>query len=416
MSIRSLKLAALAAFHQAPQDSQLSQLRAMNATQEQSLLQWLDQSGLALYLLTRLRETDTLSSVSTSLCAALENRLQKNKKRVDVMLDEVGRVDQAFRTAGVKYTFLKGFSLAPDFCSDPVLRHHIDIDMFVRPENVDLATEVALECGYQVMTITEVGEVVLSTPHQRLASRHDDIYGLPAHFAMEFHSSAWEPFGNVNFALPETFCRSRVPHRLREVTFPALALPDRFLLQVLHAFRHFLASWLRMGWLYEIAHFLETPRSAEFWLDLRNAAGSDPLVREACGLMLALTSRIFGNPIPDSISRWCVDPLSPPLRAWVDSVGLPWALCGRETNKSTLLVHRRFVDDAIWWRYVRERMLPYQVVPRAAGQTRWMRQTVRDNTWTYWASRLSSHARSLSSLPMDYLRWTAAVRAESRKH
>lgn len=389
----------------------------MNSAQEQGLLQWLDQSGLSLYLLARLRESDALSSIPTSLRTALEDRLLKNRKRVDVMFAEVDRVNRAFCAAGVEYTLLKGFSLVPDFCSDPALRHHIDIDMLIRPEHIDSATETALDCGYQVMSITEVGEVVLSTPHQRLASRHDDIYGLPAHFAMEFHSSPWEPFGNVNLALPETFCQSRVPHQLRGVTFPALALHDRFLLQVMHAFRHFLASWLRVGWLYELAHFLETPRSPDFWLEVRNTAGPDPLVRQACGLTLALTSRIFGNSIPDPVSQWCVDSLSPRVRAWVDSVGLPWALCGRETNKSTLLVHRDFVDNpTVWWSYVRERMLPYQVVPRAAGQTRWMRQTVRDNTWTYWASRLSSHARSLSSLPLDYLRWAAAVRAESRKH
>src|SRR5215472_3546854 len=49
--------------------------------------------------------------------------------------------------------------------------------------------------------------------------------------------------------------RTRVGH-IHGFAFPSLADEDAFLLQVLHAFRHFLSSWLRLSWLWEIHYFL----------------------------------------------------------------------------------------------------------------------------------------------------------------
>src|SRR5262249_13109287 len=141
MSQTAAKLAVLASLGQQPDFSALRALPILQSTIGQSLLRWLDQSGLALVFLRRFQNHHAAAQISTAWRQALEGRQSRNIARTEDMFQELNRLQNAFSSFGVRAACLKGFSLVPDFCEDPFIRHQVDFDFLVSPGNVRLAGE-----------------------------------------------------------------------------------------------------------------------------------------------------------------------------------------------------------------------------------------------------------------------------------
>ena len=112
------KLAVLATLGHKPDFSTLPALPVLNSNAGRSLLRWLDQSGLALVFLRRLRKYDAAHQISTAWRQELEARQARNVARMEDMFQEVNRLHKAFLRFGIRSVCLKGFSLVPDFCED----------------------------------------------------------------------------------------------------------------------------------------------------------------------------------------------------------------------------------------------------------------------------------------------------------
>ena len=97
------------------------------------LLKWLDEGGLSLYLLAHLRTFGTETKLSHSLQDELSDRLHANQIRTQALLKEFARVNSILQASGASFTFMKGFTLTPDFCSSIYLRHQTDIDVHISP-------------------------------------------------------------------------------------------------------------------------------------------------------------------------------------------------------------------------------------------------------------------------------------------
>jgi hypothetical protein len=395
-------------------------LRNCNRTGTKRLLLWLDQSGLALHLFDRLQREQALDLVNMALRQALEQRARQNRVRMLAMLSEFSKLNESFANHSVRYSALKGFTLVPEYCSDPSLRHQTDFDFLIAPESAKDAARALVSCGYALQELGASREMTFGTPLLHSPSRHDNIYDVPRHRQVDLHTVLWHEAHCVSFGAP-TDCLNRVQHKsLLGVSFPALAEDDMFLLQVLHAFQHLLSSWIRLSWLFELDHFLGThEQDAALWHSVRERAGCDVKLRRAIGLILHLTNQIFASRLPPILEEWCLAPLSRSAKAWVRQFGVTWAISDLPGNKLTLFVHREFVNDAnLWRKYLRSRIFPMHLrSPLDLGADSTLRLKVKAMValCAYAFRRVISHVREMVCLAVETIRWRQLLRTVPRE-
>ena len=373
-----LKSQAIAAFRHTPDFSITESLHSATPRQQNNLLRWLDQSGLALYLLHRLSQHNTADRLPRQFREALDHRQASNRARTADMLEEFRRIVTSFSATATKtsvpvpFCALKGFSLSPDFCPAPHLRHQTDFDFLVGPEFLSQAVRALESLGYAQTEVRSTGQLTFATPLRHIPSADDDIYAIPRHREVDLLPSLSLDFHGASLNAPSDQLARAHRTTLGDFSFPALAADDAFSLQILHTFSHLLGSWIRLSWLVEIAAFLETHRdNASLWHSViqRNTNNDASIAttrnqdsnRQAFGLILSLTHHLFATPIPQPLSDWCVQPqtLPAPIAAWVAQFGQRFALAPLNGSKLTLFVHRQFIPDRRAWRsYLLARLFP----------------------------------------------------------
>jgi hypothetical protein len=170
------KWAVLAALRCEPEFSSLVALPNLDRRQSRDFLQWLDRSGLALIFWERLQQRNATSRLTEEWRRALRGRLARNIERTKDILEEAQRINSAFGSFGVVAATIKGFTLSPDFCGDPYVRHQVDFDFLTTPLSVPAAAEALRCCGYSTDHLNESGETCFLTPLKHIPSIHDDVY------------------------------------------------------------------------------------------------------------------------------------------------------------------------------------------------------------------------------------------------
>jgi len=346
--------------------------------------------------------------------------MDANRKRTELMLVECGRVSECLQKKGIRHAVLKGITLVPDFSPALGLRHQSDIDFLIPAESIGQARAAIFECGYLFERNPMSGEFNFSAPLTRLPSVADDIYQTDYHKQVELHTSIWDDMDCVCLEPPGD-CIGRA--RMREIgglTLPTLASPDAFLMQTLHAFRHFLSSWTRVSWLWEIHYCVITQNAnTATWAAIAQRGGDDPVMKNAVGLVLRVTNQVFGTPLPQALREWCIETLPEPIECWAAHFGTRWALCGMSGSKLTLLIHKQFIrNPKLWKPYVWKRMIPLRS-KRSLGKIDSAHVALRVRFMlgkgASQARRLAFHAGTLISLPLEVSRWQYALyRARSR--
>ena len=407
------KLAVLGALRAEPDFSKLHLACAGSEREMRVFLRWLDQSGVALYLLWRLRESGEVENVPDHFRVQLERRLESNRRRTELMLSEFQRVSECLRNRSIRHAFLKGFTLVPAFSPEPRLRHQSDIDILISEDVADQARAAILACGYSPRREMHKGETRFAMPLTRIPSAADDMYRADYHRQIELHTSIWDEVGHVGLEVPvDCLERTRVRH-IQGFALASLAEEDAFLFQVLHAFRHFLSSWVRLSWLWEIHHFLASRREdTALWLAIRDRAGDDPVLKNAFGLILGLTNQLFGSPIPETLRDWCIETLPDRVKCWLASFGTPWALSDIPGSKVTLFIHNEFIREPGLAKHLLRRILPFAGRPSlgemdSSNAETAVRFSIKQQVFR--AERLAFHASSMVSLSLDAFRWKHAL-------
>jgi hypothetical protein len=401
-----------------PRLADLETLHNCDASKAKKLLVWLDQSGLALYFLHRLRSLNATNLIPEHFREALESRAEKNRVRVQNMLSEFERLNHSFARRGVNYCAIKGFTLVPDFCLDPFFRHQTDFDFLIEPASVPQAAAALEQCGYKLEESTD-GEMTFSTPLSHIPSLHDDIYDVPRHRQVDLHTVLWHEKDCVSLSAP-TDCFSRMTRRtVQGISFPSLAPDDMFLLQAVHAFQHLLGSWVRLSWLYELDFFLGNHgNDPNFWEALSLRAGSVPQLRDAVGLVLSLTSRLFSRPLPSVLNKWCIAPLPREVDAWLEWFGPQWAISDFPGQKLTLFVHKSFLSDAkSWQKYLLSRIFPLHFrssMVELANSSWKVKVKAAATRYVRVFGRAAFHLRQAGSLAVNAVRWKRALRAAAK--
>lgn len=414
MPDRLAKLAILSALRHEPDFSALPLLSSFNVHERRGLLHWLDQSGLALTFVHRLRRCGATSLIPDDLRVELEQRLAKNADRLGDMLEEFQRLTASFHEHGVFAATLKGFTLVPDFCEDLSLRHQTDFDFLVDPKSVAAAAEAFQSCGYSTACLSESGESCFTTPLRHVPSEEDDIYSPQRHRQADLHTSIWEntPWLKVN--VPQDCLQHTEPAVLHSAHFYSLSLEDKFLMQVLHLFRHSFRSWIRLSWLLEIATCMHIHRHDDpLWCRVIQRASEDRLTKCIFAFVLGLAHRLFDCRVPSTLLSWSLRASSPSMRAWLDHFSLDWAISDWPGSLNNLFCAPEFIPDRKRrLLYLRSRLLPRKgqtsigAVAASHGDSSW---NVNSARLRYVAGRSAAHLKSLLCLPWQHLRWWRAL-------
>ena len=420
MRDRDLRVLLLSALRPAPDFSRLAVLRHCSVPQLHKLLRWLDQSGLALYFFTQLRDHRALDNVPEQFSGALEYRLEANQERTRAMLSEFQRLVESFHRNDVIFCALKGVTLTPEFCRETNLRHQTDFDFLIAENSLERAKNAMRSCGYEQQETREAGELTFATPLAHVPSPNDNIYVIPRHREVDLLTSLCQQNHGVSIDTGLGSFDSVETKTLHGLSFPTLPTEEMFCLQVMHAFQHLLGSWVRVSWLFEIGYFIDGHcGDSDLWGAVMERVGPDPKARNAFGLIISLTKTLFPRQIPRLLEDWCLRPLSPRIEAWVTHFGLKTAVSDLDGTKLTLFVHSEFVDDRESWNsYLRDRIFPVgrrSSIGTAMTADPGTRIKLRVSEWRHAVCRAMFHTRSLFSLPVDALRWNYALRLVERQ-
>lgn len=396
----------------------LSRLGNFNQSDWARTLPWLDDSGLALYLLERIDRTGMKDALPGPIRARLERNLDSNRQRVAVMRREFEDLNGRFQDAGVVFAALKGFALVPDFCPDAARRLQYDYDYLVRPDCEGIARRVLQGVGLsrkiQSPGHEPEGEALFASDPLSLPSANEDFYAATLPRRVELHLGLWEPHSDgVLPDVPGDVLDRRRSVRWQGIQFPALADDDALLLQVLHAFKHMLSCWCRMSCFLEITYFMaQRHADTSFWNQFRSRLEDRKLLPEITGLVFAMATNLFGAPMPDQVARWPAR--SPLIPLWVREYGERWAMASFPGSKLTVFVHREFVvDPAVWTRVKRNRLLPLHQpaqVTEAAGDDAASHWKSRWDQWRFVVRRARFHIGELVSYAWHLPRWKRVVR------
>ncbi len=331
---------------------------------------WIDRAGLTLYLLEQLRTCGATEVLPPRVLARFEQNLADNRSRVDHLLYETGCINEKLDQAGVQYVVIKGFSLWPEFCSNPYLRTQCDLDYLVARHSLRSAQNVLLEFGYEARRGSDV-QFEYERPLQRVPSQFDSPYKLQTTPTVELHLALWEdmehrvPLEEPAFVLDSS--------RFKEwggLRFPVLSEEDALLLQVLHAFQHMVSYWVKLSWLLEIGRFMEKRwRDSPFWKQFSKRLEGAPRLAEFSMMVLELTAKMFSAPLPEVAQHWRQF-LRPRARLWLDNYSHGWALGERPPHKSkvfpdtklSLFLNEQYIPDGpTKWDFLRRQLIPWKI-------------------------------------------------------
>jgi hypothetical protein len=320
----------------------------------------LDRVGLTLPLYARLLEEERYASLPAPAIEALEQRRRDNAQRMSGMLMTFGQAAMVLRQAGVRFVCVKGFSLIPDYLTELWQRHQIDFDLLVVHEDALRAQQALEKLGYR-LTAVDGDERRLRIPASRHLEHDAYLYNPQEGAAIELHSEFWDAGAEAYpMHCPRDAFAQAEMHTVGSVSFLRLARHHAFLYQVLHVFRHFLGSWARLLWLYEIAAFMHRHQDDDtLWQKVNALLCADGRMAEAAALVLLSAHNLYACPIPPALENVCTLPAGSPVRLWIHRYAQRWLLTDMPGNKLNLLLHPHFYSDRpAWRRHLAKRLAP----------------------------------------------------------
>jgi hypothetical protein len=193
-----------------------------------------------------------------------------------------------------------------------------------------------------------------------------------------------------------------------------LSLEDKFLLQVLHAFRHSVRSWIRVSWLLEIDRYLDKHRrNTGLWDRLIARAGNADLTKSIFAFIFGLMRCLFLTPIPAPLCSWTAEAATPRLRAWLDHFGFEWAISDWPGSLNNVFLAGEFIPHAgLRRQYWRNRLIPKRVNVSlgsiVAGSSKKVLRLQAARV-RYVAHRAAAHLKDIAALPRRQFHWKRAL-------
>jgi len=395
-------------------ETHVGSLQKFPARDWEASLTWLDLSGIALAFWDRLQKLRAEDVVPAQSGAALAAKLADHRQRVAVMAQEFDSINRQFERAGIEYVVWKGFALIPEYCPDACLRPSYDYDYLVSRNDLDRAQDVLQAAGY-VRKSYHGTQHHVTFKHRNLPSRlavlPRGLYTAALPRRIELHVSLWdEEAARIPLRVPERPLDRKLRRTWQGLCFYSLGEDDEFVFQTVHVFRHILENWCRLGWLLDIAYFLEH-RSTDlsFWKRLCSRLAVNKPLAGAGALAILLASRLFHAPLAAPVKNQILGAMRGHVSLWVDHYGLRSALNNFSKNKYALFLHREFARDEISWRQIRRRRLfPVHLPNSIAGAPTAANSVPLPGNWRqawYVVKRLIYHWWGGAAYIWEFSRW-----------
>jgi putative nucleotidyltransferase-like protein len=379
-------------------------------------LEWLDNGGVALHLLQRLKDAKAEDCLPEQVRSRLERSLAANRVRTAAMADEFGALVRRFEEAGVQYAAMKGFSLIPEYCPDATLRHQMDHDFLIEPASADRAQGILRSEGYSLQTTSVSAGAALELRFTRGPVRwpgpDHDPYSFADPRPVELHFKLWDLGANQPGASgPEGALNRRQTHKFNGIRFYTLDGCDTLAFQGLHVVRHMFAHWCRLSCLLEIARFLNAhAQDNGFWDRYRDHLRDHPQLARVTNFVFSLATYLFAG---DHLTGlWTSAPPDVASSVWIERYGKTWALANCPGHKLSLLLLDEF------WRsqnpastFVRRRLVPVLLPPALS----YVSDKTSLNESMFLFSRTMFHGRELLRYWFQYPFWRICVRRRLAK-
>lgn len=230
-------------------------------------------------------------SVPPAILDELARRYQHNARRNLLFAAELIRILDALEGSGVEVMPYKGPALAQSVYGDLALREFSDLDILVRPSQVQRALAGLAPLGFEPT-------LQLSPAQQKAYLRVGYEYALDGRAGQNLLEVQWAivpRFYSVDFNLQALFERSQ-PGDVAGRPVKILAPEDLLLVLSVHAAKH---AWIRLCWLRDIAGVL---RSCELDWEVIQARAHAMGIERILDVSLVLAQMLLGASVPDKFS------------------------------------------------------------------------------------------------------------------
>ena len=230
------------------------------------------------------------ANVPSGIVEELRRSYEQNARRNLKFTAELFRILDSLDARGLATIPHKGPVLTESVYGDLALRSFSDLDILVRPSDVQHARTVVQELGY-------VPTLSLSSAEERayLATGYEYTFDGPAgRNLLELQWNIVPRFYAVDFDCGQLFERA-VSASVSGRTVQALCPEDLLLSLCVHAAKH---AWIRLCWLRDIAGLLQT--QVVDWRLIEQRANKLG-IRRMLQISLALARRLLGADVPDSM-------------------------------------------------------------------------------------------------------------------
>jgi hypothetical protein len=227
--------------------------------------------------------------------ALRDHSAQKIRQMLNLTAELV-RLSKLFAQHDIFMLSFKGPLLSQQLFGDYGLRYSKDLDLLVKPEELDQAEQLLLSNGYQ----RQQPDFAL-TPRQKKAlfkmSPHVSFYNHKRQVLVELH---WRLHANPHL-LPSAYRKQMMANTqqlsIAGTQITSLSDEDTFLYLCLHGATH---EWSRLKWLCDVAQFLHREQDINWpaWVEHVLALGLHRPIAQA----LLLAHQLFDAPLPPATS------------------------------------------------------------------------------------------------------------------